>query len=146
MTTVREIMGPVASSVEAHWTLQEVDRAMREAGVDFWPLCDAAGKFHGVVAQHDIVQAVRSLEALAQNLTAKHLVHTNAPTIGMNDSIEKAMADMAIHQSQYLAVWDGTTVTGVISSADIQCAAPVVQTDQFFDHVGFPPIECESQR
>ncbi|GAA1145471.1 CBS domain-containing protein [Nesterenkonia lutea] len=139
MTSVAEIMSCGAPCLDVDSTLEEAALAMSEARTEALPLADAAGTFLGVVARRDILRASRSLGDLARSMKAKDLMDPDAPTIGINDRIEKAMAEMAIHQVQHLPVLDGAMVSGMLSSADIAQAAPLVQIEQLIEHVALIP-------
>lgn len=138
MTTVAHLMTPQVPHLSAHCTLQDAARAFNQSGLGALPLCDTDGKLLGVVTSHNISRAFRSLGDLANSLRAQHLMDPHAPRIRAHDSVEKAMAQMAIHQTQYLPVLDGTGVCGMLTSTQIGQAAPKVQVEDLVGHVKFP--------
>lgn len=138
MTTVAELMTFGVPHLSAHCTLEDAARAFDQSGIAALPLCHSDGALLGLVTRQDMPRAFRSLGELANSLRAQHLMKPDAPSIGVHDSVEQAMAQMAVHQTQHLPVLDGTAVCGVITSTQIGLARPEVDIEQLIEHVKLP--------
>lgn len=138
MANLADLMTPDVPRLSTHCTLEDATQAFAQSPLDVLPLCDPDGTLLGVVTQQDISRAFRSLGELANSLRAQHLMNPEAPSISVQDSVEKAMAQMAIHQTQHLPVLDGSTVCGMLSSAQIGQADTRVNIDELIDYVKLP--------
>ncbi|MGJ9372079.1 CBS domain-containing protein [Nesterenkonia sp. CF4.4] len=138
MTTVADLMTLGVPRLTEHCTLEDATRALDQSDIDVLPLCDSDGALLGVITRQDISRAFRSLGELASSLRAQHLMKPDAPSIGLRDSVEKAMAQMAIHQTQHLPVLDGAAVCGILTSAQIGHARPKVDIEELIDYVKLP--------
>ncbi|WP_218221890.1 CBS domain-containing protein [Nesterenkonia sp. Act20] len=138
MPTIAELMRPDVPLLSAQCTLEEASRAFERSGIESLPLCDPQGVLLGIVDRSDISRAFKALGELANSLRAQHLMHPDAPSIGIHDTVEKAMAEMGIHQTRYLPVLAGSTVQGMLTSADIAHAGPRVRIEELIEHVSFP--------
>lgn len=138
MSTIAELMRSDVPRLSPNCTLEEASRAFERSGIESLPLCDTQGALLGIVEHRDISQAFEALGELASSLRAQHLLHPDAPSIGLDDTVEKAMAEMGIHQTRYLPVLAGSTFQGMLTSADIAQAGPRIRLDELIAHVGFP--------
>ncbi|MBE1514414.1 CBS domain-containing protein [Nesterenkonia halotolerans] len=146
MATVAHLMTPDVPHLSGHCTLEDATRTMDQARLDALPLCEADGTLLGVVARHNISRAFRSLGELSHSLRAQHLMDPEAPSINLHDAVEKAMAQMAIHQTRYLPVLDGSRVCGMLTSAQIGHERPAVNVEELVDHVKLPAEDAPSSR
>lgn len=138
MSTIAELMNRDAPHLNPYSTLEEASTAMDHSRIESLPLCDPQGSLIGVVTRSDISRAFRSLGELAGSLRAQHLMDADAPSIGIHDTLEQAMAQMAIHQTQHLPVIKGRAVEGMLTSAAIAHAGPQVRIEELVRHVGLP--------
>lgn len=138
MSTIAELMNHDTPQLNPYSTLEEASAAMDQSKMDSLPLCDPQGCLIGVVTRSGISRAFRSLGELAGSLRAQHLMHSDAPSIGIHDTLEQAMAQMAIHQTQHLPVLNGPTVEGMLTSAAIAQAGPRVCIEELIHHVSLP--------
>ncbi|MBE1515164.1 CBS domain-containing protein [Nesterenkonia halotolerans] len=138
MTTVAELMTADVPHLSAHCALEHASHAMDQSKTDALPLCDPDGRLLGMVTRHNISRASRSLGELADSLRAQHLMNPDPPTIGLHDTVEKAMAQMAIHQTRHLPVLNGQRVCGMLTSAQIGHQRPAVNVEELVHHVKLP--------
>jgi len=139
MSTIAELMNDDTPYLNPYSTLTEASAAMDQSKIDSLPLCDPQGALIGVVTRSDISRAFKSLGELAGSLRAQHLMRPDALSIGIHDTLEQAIAQMAIHQTQHLLVLDGLTVKGLLTSSAIAEARPQVCIEELVQRVGPTP-------
>ena len=138
MPTIAEVMTPAVPHLSVDCTIGDALDAFDASNLEALPLCDPDGMFLGVVSRQDVSRAFRSLGELTNSLRAQHLMKPDAPSIGVHDSMEKAMAQMAIHQTRFLPVLDGVRVCGMLTSTQIGQARPRVDISELVKYVQLP--------
>jgi CBS domain-containing protein len=115
-----QVMKRDVKSLTENQTAKAAARLMREAGIGFLPICDAAGKVVGTVTDRDIVIRLAadsgSLETTSLDKVMTHDVVACSP----KDDLTRAEELMeACRKSRILCVDDLGRPMGVISLSDI---------------------------
>lgn len=121
--TVREVMTPEPRCIGTDDSLQKAAELMAADGVGALPICGQDGKLKGVLTDRDIV--VRGL-ARGKNWDdpAGDLTQAEAVTVGADDPIDEVLNTMTAHEVKRLPVIDGTTLVGMVTTADVARALP----------------------
>jgi CBS domain-containing protein len=121
-----DIMSKRLEYVTETATVQQAAIVMRESGVGFLPICDAAGRVIGVVTDRDL--ATRALAAkLAPTTTSAAMVMTSpAVTCLETTNIRDAADLMAAERKSRLVITDASgRLVGVLSLADLVERTPM---------------------
>lgn len=103
---------------------------MKISGVGSLPLCDETGRLLGMVTAREVLRIVRALDSHAQNFKARDLIRDGVATVQLEDSIESALATMALQEHTRLPVLSGKVLVGVLSRDDIGRAGPAIQVEE----------------
>lgn len=85
---------------------------------DHLVVMDEAGKFLGVVSEHDITTKGLMAKKSLEEIPVKEVMNTQLPMAMVNDSIDKCMRLLKQHHARFLAIFENFTFKGVISAFD----------------------------
>ncbi|GAB3740915.1 CBS domain-containing protein [Nocardiopsis nanhaiensis] len=123
LTTVREVMTPDPRCIGTDDSLQKAAELMAGDQVGALPICGQDGQLKGVLTDRDIV--VRGL-ARGKRLgePSGGLNQGEAATVGADDPVDEVLNTMLAHGVKRLPVIDGTTLVGMVTTADIARVLP----------------------
>lgn len=123
LVTVREVMTPDPRCIGSDDSLQKAAELMAGDQVGALPICGQDGRLKGVLTDRDIV--VRGLARGKQVADPSGgLNQGEAATVGADDPVDEALHTMLMHGVKRLPVIDGTTLVGMVTTADIARALP----------------------
>lgn len=123
LITVREVMTPDPRCIGTDDSLRKAAELMAGDDVGALPICGQDGRLKGVLTDRDIV--VRGLAQGKQpDDIAGALNQGEAVTVGADDPLDEVLNTMTEHGVKRLPVIDGTTLVGMVTTADVAQALP----------------------
>ncbi len=119
MTTVADVMTRGVRSMSPTDTVAQAAKAMHELNVGAIPVCDG-GKLVGMVTDRDIVVRGVARDGDVKAMKLADLMSTNVRCVTEDQSIDKALDQMADCQIRRLPVVDKQNkLVGIVSLGDI---------------------------
>jgi CBS domain-containing protein len=118
---VRNIMTPepdVVTIAPADSVSKAVEHLV-ERGIGALPVIDGDGRPVGLVAERDIVRAVRNQPDALNELPVERIMHRPAPTCEIDEEIQPVMARMTHHRFRHLIVREDGRLAGMLSVGDL---------------------------
>ncbi len=139
MTTAREIMTPGVECVSVGETLVDAARRMRDLDVGALPICRDDDRLAGMLTDRDIVMRVVAEGRDPGSVKVGDLADGKVVTIGVDDSVEDALATMSKHGVRRLPVIDGHDLVGMVSQADIARNLPEERVGDLVEAISSAP-------
>ena len=110
--------GTTVVSIPPETTVLEAIRLMSEKNIGSVVVMDG-DTFLGIMTERDYSRKVILNGKSSTDTMVSEIMSVEFPNISPSDSIEKCMELMTAHNIRYLPVFDGDTMSGIISMQDV---------------------------
>ncbi|HEX3898100.1 MAG TPA: CBS domain-containing protein [Mycobacteriales bacterium] len=112
-------MTPNSDYLSEDATVAAAAKRLAEAATEAVPVCDAEGQLTGMVTDRDLVVEVTAAGKVSGETRLIDLIRGEVVTIGVDDTVDDAVATMRAYNLRRLPVVEGKKLVGMLSHADV---------------------------